>query len=138
MHPEEDEWLASLLLCDLLKALQILVSLVCAAIVNVGQESDYTDDMTCVLALVVVHFLSDQLVDLGLNVSFVEKFAHERCDAGSVTRALICLLLRVRFTFAILPIQDGWVALDLETLGKLSLRSCIDFCKLDPFRALKL
>ena len=117
MEPEEIERLTSLCFRYLSQARKVLVSLLCTAIVNVWQEGEDTDDLTGVLAFGIVYFLLDHLVDFWLNIGLVEKITHERGDALCITSSLISLFFRIGLSLAVVPVQDGGVALDLEALS---------------------
>jgi len=52
--------------------LQVFISLLSVAVVDVGQEGDDTDDLTSILALRIVDLLLDQLMNFRLDVGFVE------------------------------------------------------------------
>jgi len=53
--------------------LQVFISLLSVAVVDVGQEGDDTDDLTSILALRIVDLLLDQLMNFWLDVGFVEE-----------------------------------------------------------------
>jgi len=53
--------------------LQVFISLLSVAVVDVGQEGDDTDDLTSILALRIVDLLLDQLMNFRLDVGFVEE-----------------------------------------------------------------
>ena len=100
-----------------------------AAIVDVGKPSDDTDDLA--LALLVILLLSDKLPDIRLDVSLVKQIICESSDGLGITTTLVHFFVGGRFTSTIVPVVDRGVALDLETLCKSLLGSCINLTQLD-------
>jgi len=114
LEPEEDERLTSLRLRNLCQLSKILVPLLSVAIVNIWQEGEYADNLTGVLALVIVNFLLDQFMEFRFDISLVEKFTHERRDTLRISSALVSLFLRISFSLTVVPVQDSRISLDLE------------------------
>ena len=109
-------------------SLQVALSLSSIRVVNVRKEVDEADNLT--LAFLVIDTLLDQLVHLGLDVSFLSELGAEVSDGGSSTLTVVGVGLAVLLLRSIVKDFDRGEALDLESLAELLLDITVDLAQL--------
>ena len=70
-------------------------------------------------------------MNVWLNVGLVQQLACEVNDSCSLAWSLILLILGSGLTLAVVPVQNRWISLNLESLTKLLLHGGVNLCKLD-------